>query len=116
MATRARFLLMLACAPWTACGPADVPLTIEQVAADPGRYTDQILQFDGEASSATGLFSVGVYDFSDGTGTITVVTTKGLPADGSRFVLRGKVSTGVTVGSRRFGTAIYEEERVYDAK
>ena len=107
-------VLLLVCA--AACDAPDHQLTVEQVLSDPGRYTDQLLEFDGEAVSAVGLFAVGVYDFTDGTGTISVVTTRGLPAAGARFRVRGTVSTGVTVGSRRFGTAIYEEERVYPAE
>ena len=108
-----RLLPLLLLAGFAGCDQPDARLTVAEVLADPGRYVEQVIELNGEASEASGLFSVGVYDFTDGTGTVTVVTTQGLPADGSRFRLLGSVSTGVTVGGRRFGTAIYEEERIY---
>lgn len=98
----------------SSCGMPDAAPTIAEVLADPARFHEQLLELDGEASNGSGVFSFGVYDFDDGSGTMSVVTTAGLPSDGSRFRLRGRVSTGVTLGGRRFGVALYEEERMYE--
>lgn len=103
-------LLLLAAA---GCNQPDAVPTVAEIVADPARFHEQLLEIEGTASGGSGLFSLGVYDFADETGTITVITNDGLPADGATFRIRGSVSTGVTIAGRRFGTAFYEEERLY---
>jgi len=98
----------------TACGRPDAAPSVAEILADPARYHEQLLEVQGEASNGSGVFSLGVYDLNDGTGSITVVTSAGLPSDGSVFRVRGEVSTGVTVAGRRFGVALYEKERLYE--
>ena len=95
------------------CKPLPVPLKISEIVADPARFEGQILQIQGEAVDGYGLLSLGVYDFSDGSGEIAVITTKGMPSLGSRFLIRGTVITGFTVGGKHYGVAIRESERVY---
>ncbi len=96
-----------------ACGPGETRLSVADVLADPGRYEGQTLEFEGRVVDASGLFSVGVYSFDDGTGEISVLTSAGIPAVDSEFTLRGEVSGGVTMGGKRFGVAIHESERRY---
>ena len=96
-----------------ACGPGETRISVADVLADPGRYEGQLLELEGRVVDATGLFSLGVYTFSDGSGEISVLTSAGVPAVDSEFTLRGEVSGGVTVGGQRFGVAIREEERIY---
>lgn len=104
-------LLLLAI---TACGPHKVSLQIGEVVADPGRYGEMVLELEGEASGGMGLLSIGIYTLSDSTGEITVLTSQGLPADGTHLTVRGSVMSGVTIGGTHYGVSLQEAERVYE--
>ena len=108
-----RPLLIVAALLLVACGSGQTRLSVADILADPGRYEGQTLEFEGKAVDATGLLSVGVYTFNDGSGEISVITSSGLPAVDSRFTLRGEVMSGVTVGGKRYGVSIRESARVY---
>ncbi len=96
-----------------ACGKQETRLSVADVLADPGRFEGRTLEFEGRVVDATGLFSVGVYKFDDGSGEINVLTSGGLPAVDSSFTLRGEVLGGVTLGGSRYGVSIRESERIY---
>ncbi len=98
----------------TACGQREVSLQIGEVVADPGRYGEMVLELEGEASGGMGLLSIGIYTLSDSTGEITVLTSQGLPADGTHLTVRGSVMSGVTIGGTHYGVSLQEAERVYE--
>ena len=84
---------------------------ISQITADPLRYRDKTIHVEGVVTASAGAFGVGGYQLSDGTGKILVVSTRGVPREGSHVALTGNVVNGVTVGTKSFGTTISEHER-----
>ena len=64
-------------------------------------------------TDATGLFSVGLYTLTDGSGEMRVMTTSGLPATGTKLTVRGSVLSGVTLGGTHYGVTLNEAERIY---
>jgi hypothetical protein len=107
-----RFLLTAALVVAGCTTPAS-RIAISDILADPARYEDQTIELSGEVTDAMGLFSVGLYSLSDGTGEIHVMTTSGLPATGTKLTVRGTVSSGVTFGGKHHGVALNEAERGY---
>jgi hypothetical protein len=105
---------LLCFASLTACGSKHVSIPISDVVNDPGRYGEMALELEGEASGGMGLLSIGIYTLTDSTGAITVLTSKGLPPDGTHLVVRGSVMSGVTIGGTNYGVSLQEDERVYD--
>jgi hypothetical protein len=95
------------------CAAPTPELKIADVLADPSRYEEQTIELTGEVRDAFGLFSVGVYTLQDASGSIRVMTSRGLPAKGVKLTVRGTVSSGVTIGAEHYGVAVNEEERSY---
>ncbi len=97
-----------------ACTPPAAKLTVADILADPARYEEQSVELAGEVTDAVGIFSLGMYTLSDGTGEINVTTSSGLPAAGTRLTVRGEVRSGVTLGGKHYGVTLSEAERTYD--
>lgn len=97
-----------------ACGSKTVTLPIGDVVADPGRYGEVPLELEGVASGGMGLLSVGIFTLTDSSGEITVLTSKGLPPDGTKLTVRGTVMSGVTIGGTNYGVSLQEKERIYE--
>jgi hypothetical protein len=95
------------------CGQPPAELTIADILADPGRYEEQTIEIAGEITDASGLFSVGLYTLSDGTGELRVMTASGLPTTGTKLTVRGTVLSGVTLGGKHYGVTLNETERLY---
>lgn len=96
-----------------ACGSKPVTLAIGDVVADPGRYGEVPLELEGVATGGMGLLSVGIFTLTDSSGEITVLTSTGLPPDGTELIVRGTVMSGVTIGGTNYGVSLQEEERIY---
>lgn len=92
----------------TACPKRE---TISNINADPGRYMDKDVSVAGTVTDSYGLLNMGIYEISDGTGKLLVVTRHGLPARGSRVGARGRIYTGGSYGGRSYGTVLEESER-----
>jgi hypothetical protein len=84
------------------------PVRIAQINADPLRYRNRTVHVQGMVTESAGAFSFGGYQVSDGTGKIYVLSTRGVPATGAHVSVAGSVVSGVTIGTRSFGTAIEE--------
>jgi len=81
----------------------------------PERYLSHRVNVAGEVTKAyaADLFitEIGAYQVDDGTGRIWVLSRNGVPREGARIGLRGRVETGVRVGREIIGAVIREEER-----
>jgi hypothetical protein len=81
---------------------------IARINADPSRYQNRQVSVTGTVVNAVGLMGTGGYKVDDGTGTIAVISSTGVPSSGSRVTVTGTVmSAGVVLG-RPIGTAIRE--------
>lgn len=85
--------------------------TIADINADPGRFRDKEVSLTGRVVTSFGALGEGGYELDDGTGRIPVITTRGVPGQGARVRVTGRVSSGVTFAGRSFGTFIRETDR-----
>ncbi|MEN9221979.1 MAG: hypothetical protein Q6M04_06030 [Thermostichus sp. BF3_bins_97] len=82
---------------------------IATVAQNPAQHTDVLIR--GQVVNQVGVFGQGVYQLQDNSGSIWVITDKGIPAMNSTVTVRGKAQEGITVGGRTFGVSLVEAER-----
>jgi len=78
---------------------APKPLPIGTVTSDLRTYDGQIVTVKGHVDSATNLIFAKTFELSDDSGTITVVTERGLPAEGSEVTVTGQVNQAFKIGS-----------------
>jgi uncharacterized protein YdeI (BOF family) len=84
---------------------------IATVASNPAQYTDADVLIRGQVVNQVGVFGQGVYELQDNSGSIWVITDKGIPAMNSTVTVRGKAQEGITVGGRSFGVSLVEAQR-----
>jgi hypothetical protein len=72
--------------------------TINKLLAEPNRYHDEEVGLRGEVVKSASVLGTGAYQLDDGTGTIWVVSKKGVPRQGARVAVKGKVRDVVDVG------------------
>ncbi|MEN9229359.1 MAG: hypothetical protein Q6L68_00510 [Thermostichus sp. DG02_5_bins_236] len=82
---------------------------IATVAQNPTQHSNVWIR--GQVVNQVGVFGQGVYELQDNSGSIWVITDKGIPAMNSTITVRGKAQEGITVGGRTFGVSLLEEER-----
>ena len=84
---------------------------IGRILQDPGRYTNRNVTVEGTVTNSVGAFVAGVYEVQDDSGKIYVLSmTGGVPAKGARVKVDGKVTPGVNVLGKSFGTTIRERD------
>jgi hypothetical protein len=72
--------------------------TIGDVLADPGRYRDQEVRLEGQVLQSYAVLGQGAYRIEDATGRIWVVSRGGVPAQGARVRVEGRVQDGFALG------------------
>jgi len=82
-------------------------LRIADVLADLRNYDGLPVTFEGEVSGVLNLLGYKMYTLDDGTGSITVVTERGLPAQGSQQKVSGIVHEMFNVAGVNY-TVLYE--------
>ncbi|MBI4551599.1 MAG: hypothetical protein HY710_04980 [Candidatus Latescibacteria bacterium] len=73
--------------------------TIDQMLADPHRYTNREVGVEGNVVQNYSILGRGVYQVDDGTGTLWVVSEKGVPRKGAHVGVKGKIRDGFDLGS-----------------
>jgi aspartyl/asparaginyl-tRNA synthetase len=96
------FLFLLA-----ACVPSP---KIKDIVEHPRNYAGKQVQVTGEVKSVFSLVFVKYFSIDDGTGVITVVTQKPLPAKGERLTVKGKVEEGFSLGDQTMTLIVEEQE------
>ena len=71
--------------------------TVNDVMADPGRYRDREVNVKGEVTESVGVLGRGFFKLQDGSGSLWVYTTRGLPRKGARVSSKGRVRDLATV-------------------
>ena len=71
--------------------------TVNDVMADPGRYRDRDVNVRGEVTESAGVVGRGFFKLQDGSGTLWVYTTRGLPRKGARVSSKGTVRDLATI-------------------
>ncbi|MGH9630127.1 MAG: hypothetical protein ACRD7E_17560 [Bryobacteraceae bacterium] len=98
--------VVLAALVLSACGSTK----IGRILADPSRYQNRNVSVEGTVSQSVGAFVAGVYQVEDDTGKIYVLSGSGVPSKGARVKVSGRVTPGVTVMGKSFGTTIRARE------
>jgi hypothetical protein len=82
---------------------------IGRILDEPTRYQNRTVRVDGTVDRSFGAIVTGVYQVQDNTGKIYVLSNSGVPRTGSRVSVKGRVMSGVTLGTNSFGTTIREQ-------
>jgi hypothetical protein len=95
----ARVLALAAVAVLALTSAACTSITINHLLAEPGRYANREVGLRGDVVDSASVLGHGAYKLDDGTGTIWVVSKRGVPRRGARVKVRGKVKDVVDVGT-----------------
>ncbi len=87
--------------------------TIGHVLADPERYSNKEVKLRGEVERSYSVLGRGAYELRDHTGTLWVISDRGVPREGTRVEVKGTIRDGFDVGSifpagRRVGVVMLE--------
>ena len=86
--------------------------SIERINRDPGRYAGKEVAIAGHVTTSFGALGTGVYEVDDGSGRMWVFSERyGVPSDGARVAVRGRIEQGFSFGGRSFATVMRETER-----
>jgi RPA family protein len=73
--------------------------TINHIMAEPSRYANRDVTVRGTVTQSVSLLGHGSYRVDDGTGSLWVVSTKGVPRKGARVKVTGKIRDVGDLGS-----------------
>ena len=94
---RAGLMLLLGAVSLSALGCATT--TISHILAEPQRYRQKDVGLKGNVTESVSLLGHGAYKLDDGTGTIWVVSTHGVPRKGAQVKVNGKIRDVVDIGT-----------------
>jgi hypothetical protein len=82
---------------------------ISDINQDPGRYAGKDVTIAGEVTNTFGVLNQGAFEVNDGTGRLWVLSSGfGVPAQGARVAVTGRIQSGVTVAGRSFANILRE--------
>jgi hypothetical protein len=73
--------------------------TINKLLAEPNRYHGKEVGLRGSVIKSASILGTGAYQLDDGTGTIWVVSKRGVPREGARIEVKGEIKDVVDLGS-----------------
>jgi hypothetical protein len=86
--------------------------SISDITRDPGAYMNKEVTVVGTVNRSYGLLGNGVYELSDGSGSIWVLSEGyGVPSDGVQVGVTGTVIPTLTFGGKSYATGIRESRR-----
>ncbi len=85
--------------------------SIADLKRNPARYDGKEVAVAGRVVDSYGLLGRGAYQVDDGTGSLWIVTERGVPERGARVGAKGRLLNGFNFGGRNFGTVLREEDR-----
>ena len=72
--------------------------SVNQIMADPHRYTNQYVGVRGTVIESYSVAGRGIYRVDDGTGRLWIISDKGVPRKGTKVVVLGKIKDGYNLG------------------
>jgi len=72
--------------------------TINQIMAEPQRYTNRDVGITGNVVRSFSVLGAGAYQVDDGTGKMWVVAKNNVPREGARVGVKGKIQDGFNLG------------------
>jgi hypothetical protein len=83
--------------------------SIADINKDPGRYAGKEVTIGGHASNSFGALGNGIFEVDDGSGRMWVYSQSfGVPSDGSKVAVTGRIEQGFSFGSRSFAVILKE--------
>lgn len=73
-------------------------MTVNRLLAEPNRYANRDVTLHGDVIKSASVLGHGAYQLDDGTGTIWVVSNRGVPRQGARVKVKGRVRDVVDLG------------------
>jgi hypothetical protein len=73
--------------------------TVNHILADPSRYRDRQVTLKGTVTESIGAMGYGAYRLEDHTGSMWVVSDRGVPRRGARVKVSGTIREGFNLGS-----------------
>lgn len=73
--------------------------TVARLLAEPQRYANDTVSLQGDVVESVSLLGHGAYKLDDGTGSIWVVSRRGVPRRGARVRSKGKIRDVVDVST-----------------
>lgn len=73
--------------------------TVAKLLAEPNRYRNNDAKLSGDVTESVSLLGHGAYKLDDGTGSIWIVSRRGVPRKGARVEVKGEVKDVVDIGS-----------------
>jgi hypothetical protein len=93
-------LFIIGCPPHVSIGDID---------KDPGRYAGKEITIAGRVSDSFGALGNGLFQIDDGTGHMWVVSQSyGVPGNGSKVGVTGRIEQGFSFGGRSFAVVMKE--------
>ena len=85
--------------------------SIADINRDPSRFADKEITISGQASDSFGVMGQGMFQVDDGTGRIWVISQNfGIPGNGAKVAVTGRVQQGISFGGRNFGTVLMQTQ------
>ena len=85
--------------------------SISKITSDPGRYTGKEVTIAGKVTDSYGALGRGMFQVNDGTGSIWVYSNGfGVPNNGLKVAVTGRVQQGFSFGGRSFATILSETQ------
>lgn len=85
--------------------------TIQEVKDDPYRYENETARIGGRVTQQMSVLNYGIYEVEDATGTIFVVSQRGVPSRGARVEIKGNTVNAFSLAGIDYGTVLMEEDR-----
>jgi hypothetical protein len=86
--------------------------SIAKINRDPGKFAGREVTIAGRVTNSFGALGSGVFQIEDGSGEMWVFSGKyGVPGNGAKLAVTGRIEQGVSFGGRTFATVLRESER-----
>jgi membrane protein implicated in regulation of membrane protease activity len=73
--------------------------TVSRLLAEPDRWRNKDVGLKGKVVQSMSVLGRGAFQLDDGTGTIWIVSTKGVPREGARVAVKGALKDIVDLGT-----------------
>lgn len=83
--------------------------SIADINKDPGHYAGKDVTIGGHVSNSFGALGNGIFEIDDGSGRMWVFSQSyGVPSNGSKVAVTGRIEQGVSFGGRSFAVIMKE--------
>lgn len=96
--TKIRWLTLLLLVPLVLVLAGCEQKKINEILADPQRYANREVGVTGNVVRSVSVLGKGAYQVDDGTGKLWVISDKGVPREGARVGVKGKIRDGFNLG------------------